>query len=424
MDIKTFHFRSTLLLVVVSLVAAVMVYFLHSWWHEVFLTTLGISHKVGDAIGSVAIASTGFIGQRILSHMVFSDPMFGAQAQSASASARIRDMTAATEQVAQELKQIKNFNEVMRNQLNAVTERTEGAAYEITSQLQSIDEVVTQLSSFLNTTQLESSQLQSASEARIGRMNEALAALDTYVQERITVTRSDQQRIGHVVDQARSLSSLVDLIKNISGQTNLLALNAAIEAARAGEAGRGFAVVADEVRKLSTEADQAVNQINQGIQGVAHSIQTQFQDKLSNQHIEAEQQTLEGFTRHLDELGKSYQEVVGHETQVIIHVSDASERLASMFMHAVASVQFQDVTRQQIELVNDALNRLDTHTDLLADRLAQLENPHFHFQPLAQHLEEIYSNYVMQSQRDSHQSALNQGGTASRDSSGPKVELF
>jgi methyl-accepting chemotaxis protein len=255
-------------------------------------------------------------------------------------------------------------------------------------------------------------------------MNEALASLDTYVQNRLAATRDDQQRIGNVVDQARSLSSLVDLIKNISGQTNLLALNAAIEAARAGEAGRGFAVVADEVRKLSTEADQAVNQINQGIQGVAHSIQTQFQDKLSNQHIEAEQQTLEGFTRHLDELGKSYQEVVGHETQVIIHVSDASERLASMFMHAVASVQFQDVTRQQIELVTDALNRLNTHADLLAERLAQLENPHFHFQPLAEHLEEIYSNYVMESQRDSHQSALNQSSTAPRETSGPKVELF
>jgi methyl-accepting chemotaxis protein len=372
----------------------------------------------------VAIASTGFLGQRILSHMVFSDPMFGAEAQSENTTTRIRDMTAATEQVAHELKQVRNFNEVMRNQLHAVTERTEAAAYDITSQLQSIDEVVTQLSNFLNTTQMESSQLQIASESRIDRMNEALASLDTYVQNRLAATRDDQQRIGNVVDQARSLSSLVDLIKNISGQTNLLALNAAIEAARAGEAGRGFAVVADEVRKLSTEADQAVNQINQGIQGVAHSIQTQFQDKLSNQHIEAEQQTLEGFTRHLDELGKSYQEVVGHETQVIIHVSDASERLASMFMHAVASVQFQDVTRQQIELVTDALNRLNTHADLLAERLAQLENPHFHFQPLAEHLEEIYSNYVMESQRDSHQSALNQSSTAPRETSGPKVELF
>lgn len=424
MDIKAFHFRSTLMLVLVSLGAAITVYFLHTWWHNAFLTALGISHQLGDAVGSVLLAGTGFTVQRVLSRMVFSDPMYGIGSQSANTNEHIRNMTAATEQVAQELKQIKNFNEVMRGQLHAVTERTEGAAYEITSQLQSIDEVVSQLSNFLNTTQMESSQLQVASESRISRMNEALAALDTYVQNRLAATREDQLRIGHVVEQARSLSSLVDLIKNISGQTNLLALNAAIEAARAGEAGRGFAVVADEVRKLSTEADQAVNQINQGIQGVAHSIQTQFQDKLSNQHIEAEQQTLEGFTRHLDELGKSYQEVVGHETQVIIHVSDASERLTNMFMHAVASVQFQDVTRQQIELVNDALSRLDTHTDLLAERLAQLENPHFHFQPLAEHLEEIYSNYVMESQRDSHQSALNQSSTAPRETSGPKVELF
>lgn len=424
MDIKTFHYRSTILLVVVSLVAAVTVYFLHGWWHQEFLASIGMSHAVGDAVGSVAIACVGFIGQRILSHMVFSDPMFGVGEQSANISTRFQTVSAGIEQVVGELQQVRNFNDVMRGQLHGVTEKTEAAAYDMTSQLQAIDEVVGQLSNFVNATQSETCQLQEASETRILRMNEALQALDRYVQDRITDTRNDQQRIAHVVTQARSLTSLVDLIKNISGQTNLLALNAAIEAARAGEAGRGFAVVADEVRKLSNEADKAVNQINQGIQNVAQTIESQFQDKLSNQYIEAEQQTLEGFTRHLDEMGKSYQEVVAHETQVLIRVSEASSRLTDMFMHAVASVQFQDVTRQQIEQVSDGLGRLDNHADLLAERLTQLERPDFHFQPLAHHLEEIYSNYVMQSQRDSHQNAVGDSGARAVDTSGPKVELF
>ena len=418
MDFSKLLRRELIVAALVAFGAASAVFFLHDIFHRTFAPA-----PAADAMGTLFIVLVAFIGQRLVSKAFFRDYMLGLSHMAEKGESKRGTFHKVAEEVSGELTQVHDFNEVVRGQLKRVIDDTEKAAFDIVERLQTIDGVVTKLDRFVNATSDETAQLVHDSEARIAQNQTIVTKMEGYVQQRLQEADQDQLRVTQVVQEARSLESLVQLIKHVAGQTNLLALNAAIEAARAGEAGRGFAVVADEVRKLSGETEAAVVQISRGISGVAENIETQFQDKLSNVNLAKERELLEFFSSQLNELGQSYEELMRHEADVLAQVQESSTQLAGMFMEAQASVQFQDVSRQQIEQAVQALSQLDEHAGLLAERLRAYEDPTFSYQPIAQHLETLYSRYVMESQRSTHQSTLKRE-TASATPASSRIELF
>jgi methyl-accepting chemotaxis protein len=391
-----------------AVAAAIGVYILHGWYHTDFKDMVGISPRAADALGTLACVLSFVLIQRAISAVFYRDVHMGMSKAIAAEQVYSKASDVGTHVVVPELQEIPKFNKVLISQLNSVVEQTEKAAYDVTSRLQTIDEVVTDLNNFVRQAAAESETMAASSEKRIAENRKLIRTLEKFVDMRIDETRQDELRSAEAVKEAQSLQSLVDLIRHIAGQTNLLALNAAIEAARAGEAGRGFAVVADEVRKLSHETETAVKKINDGILNVASIIEAQFKDKLANSHLREESTSLETFAAQLGALGESYEALTTRESALLQHITDDSSQLSSMFMDTMASVQFQDVTRQQIEHVITGIQCIDQHAGSLSDVLLNAKDVSREVAvvPLSEHLDTLFSGYVMDQQRDAHHSAL------------------
>ncbi|MFJ3680281.1 methyl-accepting chemotaxis protein [Pseudomonas sp. NPDC090208] len=258
-------------------------------------------------------------------------------------------------------------------QLSAVTEQTRSG---VNTQKEETEQVATAMNQMAATVMEVARNAEEASEAacqadqqaREGDqvVNDAIAQIERLAAEVSNSTQAMEQ----LKQESDRIGSVLDVIKSVSQQTNLLALNAAIEAARAGEAGRGFAVVADEVRSLAQRTQESTEEIEvliaalqNGTQQVVSTLDASRE--LTDSSVELSRRAggaLDSITRTVSTIQNMNQQIAtaGEEQSVVaeqinrsvLNVSDiAQQTAASSEQTAAASVELERLGMQLQGLV-------------------------------------------------------------------------
>ncbi|WP_371922334.1 methyl-accepting chemotaxis protein [Pseudomonas sp. DG56-2] len=180
---------------------------------------------------------------------------------------------------------------------------------------------------------------------------EAIGQIERLAEE----VRRSTEAMGQLQQESQKIGSVMDVIKSVAEQTNLLALNAAIEAARAGEAGRGFAVVADEVRGLAQRTQKSTEEIEELVAGLQSGTQQvanvmHGSRNLTESSVELTRKagaSLESITRTVSSIQSMNQQIAAAAEQQsavaeqisrsILNVRDVSEQTAAASDETAAS---------------------------------------------------------------------------------------
>ncbi|GAA7474724.1 methyl-accepting chemotaxis protein TlpB [Helicobacter pylori] len=258
--------------------------------------------------------------------------------------------------IMEEIKGISTLNKTSMDQLVQITQETQKSMKDSTTTLNSVKNKATDIASMMNASIEQSQGLRKRLIETQGLVKESKDAIGDLFSQ-ITESAHTEEELSSQVEQlsrnADDVKSILDIINDIADQTNLLALNAAIEAARAGEHGRGFAVVADEVRNLAGRTQKSLAEINSTIMVIVQEINAvSSQMNLNSQKME-----------RLSDMSKSVQETYEKMSSNLSSVVLDSNQ--SMDDYAKSGHQIEAMVGDFVEVEKVASKTLADSSDIL-----------------------------------------------------------
>ena len=257
---------------------------------------------------------------------------------------------------------LSSFSQVS-NSATRVNEGTQRQLEEAVSSSRLLEQITTTVSSVAQTLE-EVYQLSRKSVEKTKDGSNSLVGLDKDLNHAHRAVNNIASSVGDFVKSTHAITAMTKQVKDIAEQTNLLALNAAIEAARAGEQGRGFAVVADEVRKLAEKSAQAASQIDvvtRTLEEQSGEVEQTIQQGL--QALQSSQAYMQGMTGVLSEAGESVAGVtsgIGNINDLLKKYAATSKEMEQKVEHIVSLGEENHSLLQQAVQASDALTNIES----------------------------------------------------------------
>lgn len=250
-------------------------------------------------------------------------------------------------------KQVSQLAQSSANSVTACSQGAEALKKETYAVVVANEEMSTALYRVAEVTR-EAEQKASSSDAKVINGENAMKSALNAMQNLQTEFSNSQSAMSGLISESAQVSGVLDVIKSIAEQTNLLALNAAIEAARAGEQGRGFAVVADEVRSLAQRTQDSTNEIEEIIASL------QQKTNSMGDSINQAASLMENSSTNIKAIGEVFKEI-----------KDSTQQIYALNSEITASTEEQSRVSQSI---SESLSQINNLTLSVASSIAEVDS--------------------------------------------------